>query len=397
MSTCTPHPPLALTTPFSVPPSCTATLVLTTYTATTTISTSPPPGAPFSAPFTFTSTYLTTDLSAYGLVAGYATSPPGGGPRFHDAGCYPARYGELRGAWFLQEEDHRLREQQAQDDGGRTTTSSTCGLLPTYYSPGACPVSWGGSSNVIAVLGPTTGGGKREGGGEDVVAVETAATCCPPAFTIPPGLLLSGLAAGVPVYCESVIAAPTDVYAADAGSWTTVASGTVRAAAVEVHWREGDVPLLLGGNGGGGGGDGDGTLSAGAKAGIGVAAGLAGLGIAVVGLALYFRRRRRAGNGKGKEREQAEFGAEKDEGWAQSPDGGPRELDAERCAQELPVEESRVEMDGGERLVAEMDARAREGRKPRAVGQHVKGRVGHIDNDRELQDTAAHEAVAELE
>lgn len=365
MSTCTPHPPLPLTDPFTVPSSCTATLILTTYTATTTILTSPPPGTRFSASFSFTSTYLTSDLSAYGLVAGYATSPPGGGPRFHDAGCYPARYGELRGAWFLQDDD-RVHN---------SSSSTACSLLPTYYSPGACPVSWGSSTSILAPLPAGTG----------EVVEETAGTCCPPAFTIQAG--------GVPVYCESVIAAPTDVYAPDAGSWTTVETGTVRAAAVEVRWREGDLPLL-----GGGGGEGErGGLSGGAKAGIGAGLAVAGLGLAAIGVGLYLRRRRRARKGKGKGKE-GDFAAEEDKGWARSPDGDPRELDGERCAQELPVEERRVEMDGGERLVAEMDARGGELRRAGPVRHDGKSCAGDVTEGAEWEeDTTTHGAVAELE
>lgn len=235
-------------------------------------------------------------------------------------------------------------------------------------------MSWT-STNIVVVVQPTVTGEE----------VETAATCCPPEFTIP-----ADLGTDVPVYCESVVRASTDVWAPDSGSWTTVDAGTVRAAAVEMRWREVDRRVL---DGSGGGAEG-GRLSAGAKAGIGVGAGLACLAMGVGGVALHFRRRRRARKRKGKSRDDGEFGKE-DKGWAKSADGSPQELDGERTTQELPVEERRVEMDGGERHV-EMDAKAGEVRRAGAVREEGKSRAGHMQRH-EQKGGKVHEDVAELE
>ncbi|OIW24517.1 hypothetical protein CONLIGDRAFT_685486 [Coniochaeta ligniaria NRRL 30616] len=381
MSTCTPHP-IPLPSPFPVPQSCTATLVLTTYNATKTITTSPPPGAPFSSVFSFVSSSLTTDLSLYGLVAGFATLPPGGGPRFHDAGCYPARYGELRGAWFL-ERDNREREENGGDKGGKGCGG---GGVATYYSPGVCPVGWVGTGTVVR----TSVGGEGQGGKEE----ETAATCCPPDFTVPAEV--QGKGGEVPVYCESVVSTETGVWAADAGSWTTVQTGTVRAAGVEVRWREGEVG---GGMDGGGGGDGR-VLSAGAKAGIGVGIGIgsAAAVLGAVGVWFRVRRRRRVRKGKGKMKEEGD-GLGNGEKGSLGPAGiGELEGERERQTPELPVEEKRLEMDGeGERAV-EMDGRGREVRRAGAVRKDEKSGEGEKREMGTGKDGInVHEIAAELE
>lgn len=378
MSTCTPRVPLPLTTPFSCPASCTATLVLTTYNATTTIRTSPPPGAPFSTAFAFESVYPTTDLSAYGIVAGFATfapsspTPGAGRSSFHDLACYPPRYAELRAAWFLD-----------RDRGGECE-------LPTYYSPGACPASW------------VPGGVRTVDGGAEV---ETAATCCPPAFTVRGG----DDDLSVPAYCESVVGAATEAYAADEGKWTTVGPGwTVRAAGVEVRWREGDVGLLESAQAERVGGAS--VLSTGAKAGIGLGVGLGSLAVAAGAAGWFFRARRRRNNRarktKGKMKEGDDGGGDDRDGPGRSEEegfagagaahaAGVGELEGEKHTSELPVEEGRVEMDGEGDRVAEMDAEGRQIRRAGAVRKD-ETKVAKAEETREdVPDVK--EGVAELE
>jgi len=273
---CPPHP-LPLTTPFPVPASCTATLHLTTYNATTTLTTSPPPGARFSSTILVPSVYPTTDLSAYGLVAGLATAPasppPPGGGAGRDPACYPERYAELRAAaaWSL-------------DRGDKENNDAGCGRLPAFYSPGVCPSSWSRVNEVVV----EPAGAEEEEEEEEEEEAETRATCCPAGFTVPPA---DAAAAGANYYCESVVSAETSAYDAGAGGWTGVTAGTVRAAGVEVRWRAGDVAGLYGGGMAGGGGGGGGALSAGAKAGIGLGIGLGGMGLGVGLVGLWLRRR----------------------------------------------------------------------------------------------------------
>ncbi|KAB5566367.1 hypothetical protein GE09DRAFT_733477 [Coniochaeta sp. 2T2.1] len=393
---CSPtRPPLPLTTPFQVPESCTNTLVLTTYTLTTTLTrtvVSPPAGGGggrSSSAITFPSTYTTTDLSAYGLVAAFATSPPGGGPRFHDAGCYPPRYGELRGAWFLEHNGTGAELNAAgQVEGG------CADLIPTYYSPGVCPGGWVGTGLV------TVRATKRAGEEEE----ETLATCCPTGFTVPNGL--SGEV--VPVYCESVISSATGVYDPDVASWTAVDAGTVRAAGVEVRWRSGDLGMFTGA--GGNGTKGEENLSVGAKAGIGVGVGLVSVAgmIGVVAMALRKRRRARKRKSKGKEKgwvDDEDGGGEK--GWAKSPGGlgeldndaewdGRRELEAQERVGEVDGREV-VEI-GGEERGESSSSRSGGGSSSKTGGEsssNYSSRVAGVEGRN--GGGRLHEVVAELE
>jgi hypothetical protein len=196
----------------------------------------------------------------------------------------------------------------------------------------------------------------------------------------------------VPVYCESSITSPTSVYAADAGTWTAIGSGIVRAAGVEVRWRAGDVPSLYGNNGGSStttGRDDDGSLSPGAKAGIGVGVGLGGLALATGVLGLVLRRRRRgrmaAAERRMRGKDRAEVVDEKEGGIGSGEEGlegsGPRELEGGTVGPrlELPVEERRGEMDGQAKSVGETRATQDDREDGKNEGTSVHGDVAELE------------------
>lgn len=239
---------IPLTSPFTVPPSCSDTIYLTSYDITTTILPTIRPTRSTNP----TQVIHTTDFSFYGVAAAFATNPSGpaadGGRLLPDPACYPPGFDDLRLGWVRNNND-----------------AGDC--WPDYYSPGVCPAGWG-STGVVTEGEVTT------------------ATCCPQGFTVPEGVRTADVQS-VPVYCESWIENATGVYDVGQGVWSTVSSGVVRAEGIEVRWKEGDYAKPS-----------PGGLSAGAKAGIGVGVGLGSVLLGMVSVAAWVVRRRRRRQGK---------------------------------------------------------------------------------------------------